>query len=160
MEKKVTINIGKPASGELEKGVETQPSVDCNPMPEWGTPDKQSANRVLALVNDHRTRLALATVSAQTALDSAAQWKAMHMAGYKYLDHDDPPPPISRSVTERLRACGYDTGPWGENIANGYATPEEVMQGWLASAGHRANIENPDYTRLGVGCATSADVTV
>jgi uncharacterized protein YkwD len=51
--------------------------------------------------------------------------------------------------------CGYEGSSWGENLALGYASPKAVVAGWLASAGHRANIENPGYTVTGVGVAAS-----
>ena len=57
-----------------------------------------------------------------------------------------------RSVAERLAACGYSGG-WGENIAEGYPTAAAVVAGWLASPGHKANIENPSYVVTGAGAA-------
>lgn len=39
----------------------------------------------------------------------------------------------------------------GENIASGQATPEDVMKSWLSSAGHKANILSPEYTKMGLG---------
>ena len=55
-----------------------------------------------------------------------------------------------------IRASGYPYGYWGENVAYGYATADSVMAAWMNSAGHRANILNPHYRDLGVGCAYSA----
>jgi hypothetical protein len=72
------------------------------------------------------------------------------MNEYEYLEHADPAPPVERGVGERFEACGYGEGA-GENIATGYQTPEDVMQGWLDSSGHRDNIENPTYRAIGVG---------
>jgi hypothetical protein len=43
---------------------------------------------------------------------------------------------------------------WGENIAAGYATPEQVVSGWMASPGHRANILHASMTHMGLGMAT------
>jgi hypothetical protein len=88
----------------------------------------------------------------------AATWKAAHMAGFEYMAHDDPAPPIDRSWDQRIRDCGYSSGA-GENIAYGYRTPQAVFQGWLDSAGHRRNIENPSYRVIGVGAAVTADGT-
>jgi uncharacterized protein YkwD len=47
----------------------------------------------------------------------------------------------------------------GENIAYGQRTPEEVMNAWMNSSGHRANILNPSYNQIGVGVAKSANGT-
>ena len=80
------------------------------------------------------------------------------MAKYVYMAHADPAPPVARSVSDRLLACGYPatSAGWGENIAYGYATADAVMQGWLNSPGHRANIENASFRAIGVGAASSS----
>ena len=80
------------------------------------------------------------------------------MAKYVYMAHADPAPPVARSVGDRLLACGYpaSSAGWGENIAYGYTSADAVMQGWLNSPGHRANIENPSYRAIGVGAAASS----
>ena len=62
------------------------------------------------------------------------------MAHRRYLAHNDPAPPVGRTVGQRLAACGFAGVGWGENIANGYRTAEAVVGGWLSSPGHRANI--------------------
>ena len=48
----------------------------------------------------------------------------------------------------------------GENIAMGQRTPQEVMNSWMNSSGHRANILNPSFTTLGVGIAKDANGTI
>ena len=90
-------------------------------------------------------------------LTAAAEWKARNMAAYDYLDHDDPAPD-ARTADERLVACGYPATEWGENIATGYATAQAVVDAWLASPEHRANIERPEYRATGVGAAGITDV--
>ncbi|HSD75904.1 MAG TPA: CAP domain-containing protein, partial [Solirubrobacteraceae bacterium] len=89
-------------------------------------------------------------------LSAAAAWKARHMAYYGYFGHDDPAPPVAQTVGERIAACGYAGSDIGENIAYGERSAAEVMQGWLASPGHRANIERADYRAIGVGVAAGA----
>src|SRR5439155_23515558 len=54
---------------------------------------------------------------------------------------------------QRIEKQGYDWSWWGENIAWGYSTPEVVVQGWMSSPGHRANILNPRFLDLGIGVA-------
>ena len=80
------------------------------------------------------------------------------MAAYNYLAHDDPAPPVARTVGQRLEACGYPVtaAGWGENIAYGYSDAASVMNGWLNSPGHRANIETAGYTTIGIGVARSS----
>ena len=133
---------------------------DRSPATEWPGSDLGSAERVVELVNEHRSKLGLAPLGVSGSLASSADWKARHMAHYGYMQHSDPAPPVARSVGQRLEACGYASGGWGENIAYGYPTPEAVVAGWLASSGHRANIENPSFTAIGVGAAAASGGTM
>jgi uncharacterized protein YkwD/chitodextrinase len=130
---------------------------DCTPQQSWGAVDRSAAQQVLSLVNQHRASRGLSQLTSSPSLTASAEWKSLHMSGYGYFAHDDPAPPVSRSVGQRLVACGYPTNAgWGENIAYGYATPSAVMQGWLNSPGHRANIENASYRTLGIGVARNS----
>lgn len=128
---------------------------DCSPGSGWGTVRSDYAARVLELVNAHRASVGAPAMKTSPTLTAAAVWKALHMAAYSYMSHDDPAPPVARTAGERLSACGYPSGWWGENIAYGYTTPETVVQGWLNSSGHRKNIENPTYRATGIGAARS-----
>jgi hypothetical protein len=74
------------------------------------------------------------------------------MAAFGYLGHDDPGPP-ARTVDERMAACGYPEAEWGEDIASGFTTAQAVLDGWLSSPEHRANIEAPQFRATGVGAA-------
>ena len=134
---------------------------DCTPGADWGTLNAAYADQVLALVNQHRTAMGLTALVVSPSLTRSASWKSLHMARYQYLAHDDPGPPAARTTGDRLQACGYpaDSVGWGENIAYGFATPDVVMNGWLNSAGHRANIENASYRAIGIGVARSANGT-
>lgn len=130
---------------------------DCTPSPSWPAAQADLATQVVALVNAHRAALGLQPLALSPTLTAAATWKARHMAQYGYMDHDDPGPPLARTADERIAACGYTAGAWGENIAEGYATAQSVVGGWLDSPEHRANIENPDFVATGVAAAgTSA----
>ncbi|MGZ8794045.1 MAG: CAP domain-containing protein [Gaiellaceae bacterium] len=131
---------------------------DCTPGSDWGTPRQDLTARVVELVNQHRASMGLSQLTVSTTLTNASIWKARHMARYVYMAHNDPAPPVARTTSERLAACGYPstTSGWGENIAYGYATADAVMQGWLNSPGHRANIERASFRSLGVGAAASS----
>jgi uncharacterized protein YkwD len=131
---------------------------DCTTGTDWGTLRQDFATQVVQLVNQHRASLGLTQLTVTTPLTNAAVWKSRHMAYYRYMQHADPAPPVARSVSDRLLACGYPStsAGWGENIAYGYTTPTAVMQGWLNSAGHRANIENASYRAIGVAAAASS----
>jgi uncharacterized protein YkwD len=129
---------------------------DCTAGSDWGTPEQSLAPAVLSLVNSQRASLGLSQLRTSGTLTNAALWKARHMAKYGYFSHDDPAPPVARSAFERIAACGYPGYSAGENIAAGYRSPASVMQAWLASPGHRANIEAPAWTVIGIGVAQSA----
>jgi uncharacterized protein YkwD len=139
---------------EARAGAQAGGVGGCTPGPGWGSLKKRSAGRVLALVNAHRRSLGLHPLRVIGSLQRSARWKALHMARYLYLAHDDPAPPVARSPAERIAACGFGRGAWGENIAYGYRTPRAVVDGWLNSPGHRANIENPIYRTTGIGAAS------
>jgi uncharacterized protein YkwD len=130
----------------------------CRRDPSWAEMRPAWATEVLTLTNAHRASMGLAPLAPSASLTDAATWKAAHMAGYGYMTHDDPAPPIGRTWDQRIRDCGYSSGA-GENIAYGYRSPQAVFDGWLDSAGHRRNIENPSYKVIGVGAALSSEGT-
>jgi uncharacterized protein YkwD len=72
------------------------------------------------------------------------------MALGNYYSHDRRD---GRKFYERIFDTGYPVSKCGENIAVGFATPEEVFEGWINSPEHRANILNSDFTEIGVGNA-------
>ena len=147
------------ASGAGGQGAATAAGVgDCAPGAGWGTVRSDLAAQVVGLVNQHRAGLGLGGLAESATLRAAAVWKAQHMAFYGYFSHDDPAPPVARSVWQRLAACGYTAG-GGENIAYGYSSASAVMQGWLRSPGHKANIERSSFRATGVGVATAANGT-
>jgi len=129
---------------------------DCVAGSDWGTPRQDLAARVIELVNEHRASLGLTQLIVTTPVTNAAVWKARHMAKYLYMAHADPAPPVARTTAQRMEACGVTSG-WGENIAYGYATAEAVMQAWLNSLGHRANIERSTFRAIGVGAASASN---
>jgi uncharacterized protein YkwD len=131
---------------------------DCTAGSDWGTPRADLASSVVDLINSHRTGMGLVSLKVSPTLTNAAVWKARHMARYAYMTHDDPGPPVARTVPDRLEACGYPsrTTGWGENIAYGYQSAASVVSAWLNSPGHKANIENASYRSTGVGAAATA----
>jgi uncharacterized protein YkwD len=129
----------------------------CTADPSWPAPNASLAQQVIALVNQHRATLGLGALTVDTTLSDSAVWKAQHMAEYDYFGHDDPAPPVARDAYTRALQCGYTSNAaWGENIAEGYPTAAAVMAGWLASPGHKMNIEFPSFQAIGVGVAADA----
>jgi uncharacterized protein YkwD len=125
---------------------------NCVPAPSWPAERADLAAQVVTLVNAHRAQLGLVALVVSPTLSAAAEWKARDMAAYGYLDHDDPAPD-PRTADERVIACGYPATEWGENIGTGYASAQAVVDAWLASPEHRANIERPEFRATGVGAA-------
>ncbi|MCX2967500.1 MULTISPECIES: CAP domain-containing protein [Streptomyces] len=103
--------------------------------------------RVLTLVNQERARAGCQPLRADAALAGLAGDHSRDMAERGYFSHTDPEgrSPFDRAAEAGVRHMG------GENIARGQATPEAVMEAWMNSPGHRANIVNCDFTTLGVG---------
>jgi len=128
----------------------------CTPAADWGSLDRTAAERVVFLTNDHRARLGLRPLLVEPTLSASAVWKSLHMGRFSYFDHEDPAPPIARTVFDRVLDCGYANRYVGEDIAAGQASAEETMGEWLASPGHRRVIENPAYSEIGVGVAQSS----
>lgn len=58
---------------------------------------------------------------------------------------------------DRLTRAGFEWGAWGENVAVGQRSAAEVVDAWMGSSGHRANILSSTFTTIGVGVATGAD---
>jgi uncharacterized protein YkwD len=132
-----------------------QAVTNCTPSSSWGSNRADLASQVVSLINTYRSSIGLSQLGISSTLAASSEWKSLHMAANGYFDHNDPAPPVSRTAFQRATDCGYSGGWWGENIAWGYATAQSVVNGWLGSAGHKANIENPNFTSTGVGVAAN-----
>ena len=140
-------------------GVAAHPAAavtNCSASPSWGTNRGDLASQVVDLINQYRASIGLSRLSTSSPLTASSEWKSLHMASYGYFDHNDPAPPIARTAHQRALDCGYAGSWWGENIAWGYGSAQSVVNGWLGSAGHKANIENPNFSSTGVGVAANA----
>ncbi len=116
--------------------------------------DSSLAGQVIDLVNAERADAGCSPVSNESHLAAAAQGHSDDMAARNYFSHTTP-----EGVTfdQRIRAAGYDK-PGAENIAKGQTTPAKVMDAWMNSEGHRANILNCKLKKIGVGVATKGMV--
>jgi uncharacterized protein YkwD len=124
--------------------------------------DSQIRGRMLDLVNAARSRsrtcgteryAATDPLTSSRKLNEAAASHARDMARKKYFDHRGAD---GSQPGDRVRRAGYQPRISGENIAFGPESVEEVVEGWLASPGHCANIMEPRFKHLGVGVATGA----
>jgi uncharacterized protein YkwD len=123
-----------------------------------GSPSRTAANgntaqedQVTALVNQERAAAGCGPLRTDERLRSAARGHSQDMATNDYFSHTAL---NGSSFVDRSAAAGYPRDQaGGENIAMGYRTPADVMDGWMNSAGHRANILNCDFKAIGVGLA-------
>jgi uncharacterized protein YkwD len=147
----LAVLLGTPGT-ETAKGVGTTAAACA--VGAWGTPRDDLADDVVRIVNRYRVEIGVRPLRLSASLTRSATWKARHMAHFYYFGHSDPAPPVSRTVFERLAACGFGAS-GGENIAYGYRTAHAVVRAWLGSPGHRRNIELPSWKYIGVGVASS-----
>ncbi|MFD4257948.1 CAP domain-containing protein [Streptomyces sp. NPDC058534] len=104
--------------------------------------------QVLALVNEERAAAGCSPVTANDKLTRAADDYSDVMASSGVMSHTGPD---GSTMTSRVEAAGYQWSTLGENIARGQADAASVMDSWMNSEGHRANILNCSFKELGVG---------
>jgi len=105
---------------------------------------------VVSLVNLEREIQNLHPLAWDDALGTAARGHSTDMAQQNYFSHTSLD---GRTFSQRITAAGYACSTCGENIAAGYSTAQAVMNGWMSSPGHRANILSSAYCDIGVGYA-------
>lgn len=103
---------------------------------------------VIRLVNEIRAENGLTALTYDWELSRVARFKSQDMKDNRYFAHNSP---VYGTPFEMIRNFGISYRSAGENIAKGYATPQAVVNGWMNSSGHRANILNSRYTHIGVG---------
>jgi uncharacterized YkwD family protein len=109
--------------------------------------------KVVELVNVERQKAGLPALKMDAAISNAARAKSKDMAVNNYFAHQSP---TYGSAGDMLRQFGISWRAWGENIAAGQSTPEIVVNAWMNSPGHRANILSSNFNKIGVGYATNA----
>ncbi|MFI1100362.1 sigma-70 family RNA polymerase sigma factor [Streptomyces melanogenes] len=129
------------------------PSSQSPKVPNSLAKQGSTAQQVIALVNTERAKNGCGPVSDNSRLATAAQRHSDNMAAQGFFDHTDP---SGAGPGERIHAAGYQWSTYGENIARGQQTPADVMNSWMNSPGHRANILNCAFKELGVGIHNGA----
>ena len=107
---------------------------------------------VVRLVNIERNNRGLSSLTISDKLSKAADVRAVEI-----VDKFDHERPNGSRASTAAKEVGYNYTTFGENIAAGYPSPQEVVEGWMNSEGHRNNILNAAYTQIGVGCFEKAD---
>lgn len=114
----------------------------------------ETAKETARLVNLERAKAGLPTLVIDTPLSIIASFKAEDMNNNDYFAHTSP---TYGAPWDLAKHFGYNYHSFGENIAYGQRTSEEVVKAWMNSLGHKANILNKDYTNIGVGIAKDAN---
>jgi len=109
---------------------------------------------VVRLVNEIRTKNGLKPLTYDWQLARVARYKSQDMKENRYFSHTSP---IYGSPFQMIKSFGITYRSAGENIAKGQATPQAVVNAWMGSAGHRANILNASFTHIGVGYVRSGN---
>ncbi|MCO7176063.1 CAP domain-containing protein [Sporolactobacillus kofuensis] len=141
-----------PQKAEPQKS--EQPAANNNSSNTGNQPSSNSQmnafeQKVVDLTNQERTKAGLKPLKADNStLSKMARAKSQDMSDKNYFDHQSP---TYGSPFDMMKQFGITYRSAGENIAAGQKTPEEVVNGWMNSPGHRANILNASYTTIGVG---------
>lgn len=142
---------GGDSNYNLSLSAPTSPTNSTPIAPMSATPQSSGnsfIDKVVQLTNSYRAQNGLAALELNLKLNNVAQSHSQDMALCDYFSHTGS---NGCSSSDRVLNAGYNYSYVGENIAAGYATPEEVVQGWINSPGHRANILNANFKEIGIG---------
>ncbi|AYN42808.1 CAP domain-containing protein [Streptomyces dangxiongensis] len=137
-------------------GPTTTPAAPASAVPAAPSAPKPTATasgataEIVRLVNAERGKAGCQALTLNSTLTKAAQAHSADMAAHQNMSHTGSD---GTSPGDRITSAGYDWSSYGENVAYGYSTAEQVMAGWMASPGHRANILNCSFQEIGVGLA-------
>lgn len=133
----------------------TEENLPETETPDNETPDNETSEdstshayikQVVNLVNTERAKEGLSPLTIDTKVQAAAQVRAVECE--QSFSHTRP---NGSSFATALKEQNVSYKSAGENIAWGQRSPEEVVNAWMNSSGHRANIMNPNFTTIGVG---------
>lgn len=117
-------------------------------IPQLGANVSNFEAQVVTLVNEIRAENGLSKLTHNWQLSRVARYKSQDMADNGYFSHTSP---TYGSPFQMMKQFGITYRSAGENIAKGYSSAQAVVNAWMNSAGHRANILNSSYTQIGVG---------
>jgi uncharacterized protein YkwD len=137
----------RPATPKSTAPRTSSPSPSTRESTSPRSTESAAALQVLALVNKERSTSGCSALRSDDALADLAGAFSEQMADEGFFDHTDP---AGLSPWDRAAQAGV-TNLGGENIARGQADAAAVMESWMKSPGHRANILNCDYTSIGIG---------
>ncbi|MGW1958053.1 sigma-70 family RNA polymerase sigma factor [Streptomyces sp. NPDC001920] len=126
----------------------TRPNRSAPSAPPVQSAPTDTVGQVVALVNEERADAGCGPLAQDALLNKAAQGHSADMDARDFFDHTNPD---GADPGQRITAAGYRWSTYGENIAQGQQTPEAVMDSWMNSPGHRANILNCSFKDIGIG---------
>ncbi|CAG9621702.1 CAP domain-containing protein [Sutcliffiella rhizosphaerae] len=135
-----------PAQQQAPKQTTEQPKQSANEQAAGQVSEFEK--KVVELTNAERAKQGLSPLKLDTELSKVAKEKSKDMQKNKYFSHNSP---TYGSPFDMMKQYGINYRTAGENIAQGQRSPEEVVNAWMNSEGHRANIMNGNYTHIGVG---------
>ncbi|MGE7921601.1 CAP domain-containing protein [Viridibacillus arvi] len=134
--------------GKLKSPYKKEPVKKPEPKPE--PKPLTFSEQVVNLVNVERKKIGVEPLKIDKRLEKTATLKSEDMRNLQYLSHTSP---TYGSPFDMMRNYGISYYYAGENIAAGQVTPEDVMNSWMNSSGHKANMLNSRFTHIGVGYA-------
>ncbi len=154
-----TVKPEQPGDTEENLPPTSGDSVNVNglsKLPEKYSISVQSSaeNKILQLMNEKRVQAGLKPLTMDNTLLQVARYKSNHMIQYNYFDHTNPD---GTKWVNWLQTIGYKYNTTGENIAYNTYDPVELFNQWWNSQGHRENMMNPSYTKVGVGVVYDKD---
>jgi uncharacterized protein YkwD len=147
---RTTAPSSHPAAAEKVAEPKPKPKATSHPLAAAaGAPAKNVAaeNLAVKLTNAQRAQHGCSALRVDVHLVTAARQHSRDMRVRHYFDHNTPD---GKTPWDRIKADGYSQ-PGAENIAMGYATSQAVVNGWMNSPGHRANILNCSLKAVGIG---------
>lgn len=155
-----TTSAPAPATTSSATPTPTETSAAPQPSPSEAPPPStkaaarvapSAAAQVITLVNDERAKAGCAPLVEEPHVTKAAQDYSEQMSAENFFSHTSPD---GTTFDQRIKNAGYPK-PGAENIARGQTSAAQVMESWMNSAGHRANILNCSLKKIGVGVTTA-----
>ncbi|MFG2617229.1 CAP domain-containing protein [Streptomyces sp. NPDC048507] len=151
--------VARPADeAPAEPAAETPPPARPEPAQPSAEPSAPAGSEtlsgpraeVLALVNKERAAVGCPVLTVNAKLTKAAQDHSADMAAHSNMSHTGSD---GSDPGARITRAGYEWRTYGENVAYGYASAAQVMEGWMNSPGHKRNILDCSYKEIGIGLA-------
>lgn len=138
---------GRKAAAVLASCLALATVVACGSEP-LGPDVEPEVEELVSLVNAFRDDASCAALTWSAPVAEVAQAHSADMVARSFFAHDNPD---GQSPFDRLTAAGIGYSRAAENIASGYPTASAVLEGWIGSPGHRANLANCSLTQHGIG---------